>query len=309
LISHSCRERIPTFAGAATLRLMGTDSHRRHTVDLAGGALDYLEAGPSDAPAVIVLDGYGSRLMGEMAAARADHDGVRVISPDRPGYWASARRSGDPLESWPTACRELLDHLGLEAASLLGSSAGCPLTFSTAAALATRVARVAIVGPISPFADANGMPDMHPAQRRSFQMAARLPSVGGASMRMMGIVGRRAPSRLLRMVASQRPEVDARRMEQEDLRSLMLESVPGLMGRAASADMKALASDWRDLVDTTTQPVRIWVGSLDSVHPKSMAHGLADRLSNAETTVVEGGFFDCTDRLDEILGWTAGRSD
>lgn len=288
---------------------MGTVSHRRRTVDLVGGALDYLEAGPSDAPVLIVLDGYGSRLMGEMAAARADQDVVRVISPDRPGYWASARRSGDPLESWPTACRELLDHLGVEDAAMLGSSAGCPVTFATSAVLAVRISRVAIVGPISPFADANGMPDMHPAQRRSFQMAARLPSVGGASMRLMGVVGRRAPSHLLRMVASQRPEVDAKRMEQEDVRSLMLDSVPGLMGRAASADMKALASDWRDLVGSTTQPVRIWVGSLDSVHPKSMADGLANRLSNAETTVVEGGFFDCTDRLDEILEWAAGRSD
>lgn len=206
------------------------------------------------------------------------------------------------------ACAELLDHLGIEEAAVLGSSAGCPQTFATSATLATRITRVAIVGPISPFADADGMPDMHPAQRRSFQMAARLPSVGGASMRLMGVVGRRAPSRMLRIIASQRPDVDARRMEQADVRSLMSESVPGLMGRAASADLKALAGDWHDLVDSTTQPVRIWVGSLDSVHPKSMADGLANRLTNAETTLVEGGFFDCTDRLDEILGWAAGRS-
>lgn len=288
---------------------MGTASNSRRTADLAGGSLDYLEAGPTDGSAVIVLDGYGSRLMGEMAAARADQNRVRVIGPDRPGYWASARRSGGPLESWPTACTELLDHLGIEEAAVLGSSAGCPQTFATSATLATRITRVAIVGPISPFDDADGMSDMHPAQRRSFQMAARLPRVAGASMRMMGVVGRRAPSRMLRMVASQRPEVDAKRMEQDDVRSLMLESVPGLMGRAASADMKALAGDWRDLVDSTTQRVKIWVGSLDSVHPKSMAEGLANRLANAETTLVEGGFFDCTDRLDEILGWSAGRSD
>lgn len=288
---------------------MGTDSRLRRTADLAGGRLDYLDAGPDDASSVIVLDGYGSRLLGEMAAERSDHVGLRIISPDRPGYWSSARRSGSPLQAWPEACVELLDHLGIEEASVVGSSAGCPLTFATAAALPARISRVAIVGPISPFADANGMPDMHPAQRRSFQMAARLPSVGGASMRVMGVVGRRAPSRLLRMVASQRPEIDAKRMEEDDVRSLMLESVPGLMGRAASADMKALASDWHDLVDSTTQPVRIWVGSLDSVHPKSMADALNSRLKNAETTLVEGGFFDCTDRLDEILRWVTERSD
>jgi len=88
---------------------MGQGSRVRRTADLAGGPLDHLDVGPRDSPAVIVLDGYGSRLMGEMAAARADRAGVRVISPDRPGYWASARRPGCPLESWPTACAELLD--------------------------------------------------------------------------------------------------------------------------------------------------------------------------------------------------------
>ena len=287
---------------------MSLDSRSRHTADLAAGALDYLDAGPSDGTAVVVLDGYGSRLMGELAAARAGDGGFRVISPDRPGYWGSAPRSGGPLESWPTACTELLDHLQLESAGVLGSSAGCPLAFATAAALSTRITRVAIVGPVSPFADANGMPDMHPAQRRSFQMAARLPRVGGASMRLMGILGRRAPTRMLKMVASRRPEADAIRMEQDDIRSLMLESVPGLMGPAASAEMKALAGDWRHIVAATLQPVKIWVGSLDSVHPKSMADGLANRLTNAQTMVVDGGFFDCTDRLDEILLWSTGRS-
>ncbi len=81
------------------------------------------------------------------------------------------------------------------------------------------------------------------------------------------------------------------------------------MGRAASVDLQVLASDWRDLVGSTNQPVRIWVGSLDSVHPRSMADGLAGRLHDAETTVVEGGFFACTDRLEEILGWAVGRSE
>jgi fermentation-respiration switch protein FrsA (DUF1100 family) len=98
-------------------------------------------------------------------------------------------------------------------------------------------------------------------------------------------------------------------MGEESLRNLMLESVPGLMGAAASGDLRALASDWRDVVDATTQPVSIWVGSVDSVHPKSMADALSARLADARTTVVDGGFFDCTDRLDEILRWVAGRAD
>jgi pimeloyl-ACP methyl ester carboxylesterase len=286
---------------------MALTSASRETAALPGGALDYLDAGPRDAPVVIVLDGYGSRLMGELVGAHADAGGVRVIGPDRPGYWASDRRPDGPMKSWPVACTELLDHLEIDEAAILGSSAGCPLTLATSAALESRITRVAIVGPICPFDDAPGMPDMDPAQRRTFQLAARWPSVGAASMRMMGAVGRIAPRLMLRMVARQRPMVDAQRMEQEDVRALMLESVPGLLGGAASGDLKALAGDWRDVVEATTQPVRIWVGSLDSVHPRSMADGLASRLVNAETSVIDGGFFDCTDRLDEILRWVAGR--
>jgi pimeloyl-ACP methyl ester carboxylesterase len=258
---------------------------------------------------VIVLDGYGSRLMGQLVAERADDNGVRVIAPDRPGYWMSDQRPGSPMVSWPAACEELLDHLAIDESAVLGSSAGCPMTFATSATLDSRISRVAIVGPISPFADAGDMSDMDSAQRRTFQLAARWPRFGAASMRMMGALGRVAPRLVLRVVARQRPAVDAQRMGEESLRNLMLESVPGLMGRAASGDLRALAGDWRDVVDATTQSVRIWVGSVDSVHPKSMDDALSARLADTRTTMVDGGFFDCTDQLDEILRWVAGRAD
>ena len=90
-------------------------------------------------------------------------------------------------------------------------------------------------------------------------------------------------------------------MNEDHLRSLMLESIPGLMGGAAADDLRLLVSEWRDVVEATTQPVRIWVGTRDSVHPRSMADGLSTRLADVQTVAVEGGFFACTDRLDEIL--------
>lgn len=275
-------------------------------VPLADGVVDIHDSGPRDAPAVVALDGYGSRLLAALAVAPASRVGARIIGVDRPGYWGSTPRPGDPMSTWPVAFAELLDALEIEGVALLGSSAGCPLAFAAAAA-DDRIHRVAIVGPMCPFVDAGQMADMQSSQRRTFRFAARAPALGAASMRMMGVVGRRAPSVLLRQVARQRPPVDAQRMASPGLRDLMLASVPGLMGRAAGADLRAMVGDWRHAVEGTHQPVRVWFGTEDAVHPKSMADGLVRRLPDGGSVPVDGGFFDCTDRLDEVLSWAIGR--
>lgn len=276
------------------------------TAGLEGGRVDHLDVGSSEGPVVVVLDGYGSRLVGRLAAEHADQAGVRVIAPDRPGYWRSAPRDGDPLESWPRACAELLDHLDVAAAAVLGSSAGCPLAFATAAVLGPRITSVAIVGPMAPLGDVRDLSDMLAAQRRTLELAARRPAVGGASMRMMGALARRSAQLMLRLVASQRPEVDAARMAEPRLRDLMLESIPGLMGPGVVGELAALVGDWGHHLDELAQPVRIWVGTEDSVHPRSMASALGERVPGAEVVVVDGGFFDCTDRLGEVLRWAGG---
>jgi pimeloyl-ACP methyl ester carboxylesterase len=275
------------------------------TAKLEGGRVDHLDVGSTDAPVVFVLDGYGSRLVGRLAAEHADEAGVRIIAPDRPGYWRSAPRDGDPLETWPRACAELLDHLDVAEAAVLGSSAGCPLAFATASALGSRITAVAIVGPMAPLDDVADLSDMISAQRRTLELAARRPSVGGASMRMMGALARRSARLMLRLVASQRPEVDAARMAEPRLRDLMLESIPGLMGPGVAGELAALVGDWGHHLDELTQPVRIWVGTEDSVHPRSMAAALGARVPGAEVVEVDGGFFDCTDRMDEVLRWAA----
>ncbi|MDX1511787.1 MAG: alpha/beta hydrolase [Nitriliruptorales bacterium] len=273
------------------------------TADLDGGRVDYQDTGSPDDPAVIVLDGMGSRLVGQLAAAHASASGVRIIAPDRPGYWDSSPREGSPLESWPQACRELLDHLGIEHAAVLGSSAACPMTFAAASALGARITAVAIVGPMAPFDETTDLSDMIASQRRAFRLAARRPALGAFSMRMTGAVARRSPNLALRLVASQRPRVDAQRIAQPELRHLMLQSIPGLIGPATPDDLAVLVGDWTHVLDGVVQPVRIWVGTDDSVHPRSMAVGLKERLASAEIVEVEGGFFACTDRLDEILTW------
>jgi pimeloyl-ACP methyl ester carboxylesterase len=66
--------------------------------------------------------------------------GVRVVSPDRPGYGASSPQRGRRLEDWPSDVAALADHLDVERFAVLGLSSGGPYAVASAALLPDRVA-------------------------------------------------------------------------------------------------------------------------------------------------------------------------
>src|SRR5689334_16687148 len=76
--------RAPTFAASASLPVT---HHRTKTID--GIKIFYREAGPPDAPAVLLLHGFptSSHLFRNLIPALADR--YHVIAPDYPGFGQS----------------------------------------------------------------------------------------------------------------------------------------------------------------------------------------------------------------------------
>ncbi len=179
-----------------------------------GRSLSYVSSGPPDGPVVVVHDGYGSRLVAQLLTDLADDEGVRVIAPDRPGFWGSTPHSGAPLATWPGDLGDVLDTLGVEACAVLGVSAGCPFAFAAAVGLGARVQRVAIAGPMAPLGDVDDLQDMQAGQRRSLGLARAAPRLGAAPMRLASSLARRWPERVTDALIRQRPEVDASRMRE-----------------------------------------------------------------------------------------------
>ncbi len=117
------------------------------TVD--GVRLRLRDTGPRDAPAVILLHGFGASLDTWEPWAQALSVHYRVIRFDLPGFGLT---DPDPTGDYTDAramkiLSALMDELGIARASLIGNSLGGRIVWNFAALYADRVERLVLVSP------------------------------------------------------------------------------------------------------------------------------------------------------------------
>jgi 3-oxoadipate enol-lactonase len=97
-------------------------------------------------PAVLLVHaGIADRRMWDGQVGPLAEAGWRVIRPDLPGFGETPRPDG-PVATW-TLLRDLLDHLGVGRAAVVGSSLGGRAAVDLALAGPERVAALVLVGP------------------------------------------------------------------------------------------------------------------------------------------------------------------
>ena len=118
-------------------------------IEVAGTRLDVRDSGPRDAPAVILLHGFGSSLHTWEAWALPLSSDHRVIRFDLPGCGLSPPDpSGDYTDARSVAVLlALMDRLRAAKASLAGPSMGGPIAWPFAAAHPERVDKLVLVSP------------------------------------------------------------------------------------------------------------------------------------------------------------------
>jgi pimeloyl-ACP methyl ester carboxylesterase len=122
---------------------------RADYLDVAGLRLHMRDSGPRDAPAVILLHGFGASLHTWEPWAAALSSQFRVIRFDIPGFGLTgADPTGDYSDARSVAViAALMDKLALPRASLVGHSMGGRLAWTFAAAAPERVEKLALVAP------------------------------------------------------------------------------------------------------------------------------------------------------------------
>jgi pimeloyl-ACP methyl ester carboxylesterase len=113
------------------------------TLTLADGrVLAYCDVGPADAPVAMYFHGApSSRLdlqiggIDEQLAAR----GIRVVSPDRPGYGGSSPQPARAMSDWASDVGVPADHLEIDRFAVFGLSSGGPYAVAIAALLGHRI--------------------------------------------------------------------------------------------------------------------------------------------------------------------------
>ncbi len=118
-------------------------------MDIGGFRLHVRDSGSRDAPAVILLHGFGSSLHTFEAWADALDEKYRVISFDLPG---SGLSEPDPTGTYTDdrsmeILLELMDRIGVAEAALVGNSIGGRLAWRFAAAHPKRVRKLVLISP------------------------------------------------------------------------------------------------------------------------------------------------------------------
>jgi pimeloyl-ACP methyl ester carboxylesterase len=117
-----------------------------------GRRLSYSDVGPADGRAVMYFHGApSSRLdlriggIDEQLARR----GIRVVSPDRPGYGGSTPQPARGMDNWARDVAELADHLDVEDFVVIGMSSGGPYSVAVAALLEDRIVGCGVVAGVT----------------------------------------------------------------------------------------------------------------------------------------------------------------
>jgi pimeloyl-ACP methyl ester carboxylesterase len=131
------------FALAATHASAAEPAIRYQTVEIDGLDIFYREAGPKDAPTVLLLHGFptSSHMFRDLIPRLAEK--YHVIAPDYPGYGYSSAPSVDDFEytfdNLAKVVTKFIDKVGIERYSLYLMDYGAPIGYRIATAAPERV--------------------------------------------------------------------------------------------------------------------------------------------------------------------------
>ena len=241
-------------------------------VEADGVRLHVRDTGPPDAPAIILLHGFGASLHTWEAWAEALSARYRVIRFDLPGFGLTG---ADPTGDYTDARAEvvlaaLMDQLRVQRAVLVGNSMGGRIAWSFAASHPTRVSRLVLISP-----DGFASPGVAYGQAIGEPMTARLlPYV--------------LPTPLLR--ASLAPAYgDPQRLTEDVViryRDMIL--APGVRDAVLARMQQVVLEDPVPVLHTLRLPVLLLWGEQDRMIPVANAADYLAALPDARLVVLPG---------------------
>ena len=163
--------------------------HRLGWVDVAGVSTRFLEAGPADAPVVVLLHGTAGSLENFSAnyAAYAQH--FRVIGLDMLGCgWTDKPEHDYLIKDYAEHLRGFLDAMDINQAAVVGVSLGAWVGAALALAHPQRVSKLVLVAPAGIITDAEEERRFAEGVRKRRSAAAAAPSWESVSTAMRGLV-------------------------------------------------------------------------------------------------------------------------
>lgn len=285
---------------------------RTGSVKLADGRrLAYAEWGALDGVPVIHHHGMpGSRLDHSAPDDVYGRVGVRVITPDRPGYGLSDPLPGRVALDWPADVVQLADHLGLDRFAVTALSGGGLYALACAAAIPERLTEVVVVGCPAPLGRRGAMAGMRLENVIGLKVAGLAPWLFHAGAAMLSGSVRRHPDLFLAEGTHDQPPADRRWstipwVRADAIGNLREAFRQGALGYAQ--DIALLTRPWGFDLERVEGRVQLWHGDVDRVIPLHHSRYLASVLPNATLQVCPGeGHMVLWNHVVEILGAASG---
>jgi len=271
-----------------------------------GRILGYAEYGdPDGAPAFFFHGMPGSRLAGAAGHEAAVRHGVRVISPDRPGYGLSTFQPKRTFLDWPGDVTQLADSLGIARFAVVGVSGGGPYVAACALQIAHRLTGAVMVSGVGPFDAPGATAGMSRENRMLFAASRRAPILVRVMMAVTARGLKRRPDRAIDQMLKSLPKPDQAVLADPALRELFKQDALEAMrpgGRGAAYEANMYACPWGFRLQDITMPVTLWQGDADVNVPVTMGRYLAQAIPNCDARIFPGeGHLLIFTHMDELL--------
>jgi pimeloyl-ACP methyl ester carboxylesterase len=287
--------------------------HRISTPD--GRALQVSEHGDPTGPAVLVHHGTpGSRIVSKAEIERAEQDGIRLISYDRPGYGGSTALPGRTVAHCAADVRAIAMGLGIEQLAVRGLSGGGPHALACAALLPEVVPAVAVMACSAPW-EADGLDyfagmgelNLEDIYRTIEDPVAARAKCEADRLEMLEI----GPAQLLEYLKTLLAPVDAEELTGERA-EYMVESLRVGLGPGADGwwdDEVSFMAPWGFELESIGTPVLVCHGRQDRFVPFAHGEWLTGRIPSVEARLTDddGHLTLSTRHLGEINSWLLER--
>ena len=240
------------------------------TIDIDGLKVHYKETGLQDAPALLLLHGFGSSLQAWDDWSVKLEKEYRVIRLDLPGFGLTgASPDHDYSEEKDLAIlTRFADKLGLDKFSVIGHSMGGKMAWSLAAAQPDRVRALVLMAP-------DGFPEIKDIGTKPYEVPA-----------IMGLIKYVLPKYLVRKsIEPAFAEADALNDALVNRYFDMLRA-PGVRGAILERSNQTIYTDPVPRLKAIKAPTLLIWGEQDQMIPSNNAQSYANVLSNSTTVLV-----------------------
>ena len=289
-----------------------------HELDVTtadGRTLRVLDAGPQDGAPVLVHNGTpNSRLLYGHDVERAEAQGVRMISYDRPGYGGSTRLAGRSVADCVIDVRAIAAALRIERLAVWGISGGGPHALACAALLEDLVPAVGVLGSIAPWGAEDldyfdGMGELH-VEDIKLQLADKAAARAKTEVEREAMLQADAPG-LTEQLSSLLSPVDAAVMSGE-LGEYLVDCIHSGLAPGADGwwdDGEAHLAQWGFDLRAIRTPVLLMHGRHDRFVPFAHGQWLAGQIPGVEAMLSdEDGHLTLTaHHLERLHAWLLER--